>query len=229
MSDMTKVSNCVESVGEAYVPLALLSDSMSKRLFDIVLSLVGLIVWSPVWALISLLIWLEDGFPVLISQERTGRGGLLFNLYKFRSMYLDASERRSRLETENEQGGHLFKMRSDPRVSRVGWLLRRFSLDELPQLINVLKGEMSLVGPRPLPAHDLPSQPQSTPHRLWLEQRRSVTPGVTGLWQVSGRSDLPFEEMVRLDLLYVEGWSLVLDLQILLRTLPVILRGKGAY
>ena len=123
----------------------------------------------------------------------------------------------------------MFKIRRDPRLTRVGAALRRLSLDELPQLFNVLKGDMSLVGPRPLPRDDLPKELSETPYSLWLERRRSVIPGITGLWQVNGRSDLPFEEMVRFDLFYVENWSLFLDAKILWQTIPVIIRGKGAY
>jgi exopolysaccharide biosynthesis polyprenyl glycosylphosphotransferase len=204
-------------------------DVTVKRIADLLASGLAVIVGAPVLALLALAVKLNSPGPVLFVQRRVGRGGRHFDLYKFRSMYVDAERRRKEFERHNEADGHLFKMRRDPRVTRVGRLLRRWSLDELPQLLNVLRGDMSLVGPRPLPSEDLPAQANATPYALWLDRRRTVAPGVTGLWQVSGRSDLPFEEMVRLDLFYVENWSLGLDLQILWRTLPVIIRGQGAY
>ena len=204
-------------------------DEVVKRGLDLALGGALALLGLPAAALIALAIKMDSRGPVLYRQRRVGRGGKYFTLLKFRSMTVGANELRPELAPGNEAGGHLFKLRRDPRVTRVGAWLRRFSLDELPQLVNVLKGEMSLVGPRPLPTQDVPRELGATPYRLWLERRRSVAPGVTGLWQVSGRSDLAFEQMVRLDLFYVESWSLALDLQILARTLPAILRGAGAY
>ena len=154
---------------------------------------------------------------------RPGIGGVPFACLKFRTMYGDADVRQSDLEQHNEASGALFKIRDDPRVTPVGRLLRRFSIDELPQLFNVLRGEMSLVGPRPLPQRDY--------DRLedWHKKRYLVLPGITGLWQVSGRSDLDFDDLVRLDFLYLERWSVFLDLSILVKTVPAVLSRRGAF
>jgi lipopolysaccharide/colanic/teichoic acid biosynthesis glycosyltransferase len=161
--------------------------------------------------------------PVFFTQDRVGRDGLVFPMLKFRTMERDAAQRIEFLLTQNEGNGVLFKMRKDPRVTRVGRILRRYSLDELPQLLNVLRGEMSLVGPRP----PLPTEVE----RFGLDMRRRlvVKPGMTGLWQISGRSDLSWEESVRLDVQYVENWSLLLDLTILWRTCAAVVRADGAY
>jgi lipopolysaccharide/colanic/teichoic acid biosynthesis glycosyltransferase len=150
-------------------------------------------------------------------------GGVPFPCLKFRTMYHDADRRQAELEERNEATGALFKMREDPRITRVGRMLRRFSLDELPQLINVLRGQMSLVGPRPLPQRDF--------DRLedWHKKRYLVLPGITGLWQVSGRSDLDFDDLVRLDFLYLERWSVFLDLTILVKTVPAVFLRRGAF
>ncbi len=160
---------------------------------------------------------------MLFRQERVGRGGTRFYLLKFRSMRQDADRIVQELLAYNEATGPLFKMRNDPRLTRVGRVLRRWSLDEWPQLWNVLKGEMSLVGPRP----PLPREVEQ--YEPWHYRRLEVSPGITGLWQVSGRSELSFDEMVMLDLYYIENWSLGLDLRILLRTIPAVFRGRGAY
>ena len=161
--------------------------------------------------------------PALFKQERIGRGGVPFTIWKFRTMYVDAEQRLAGLQHLNESNAVLFKMREDPRVTRVGKILRRFSIDELPQLINVLRGNMSLVGPRPPLKSEVATYAPDTRRRL------AVKPGMTGLWQVSGRSDLSWEEAVRLDLRYVERWSLSLDLVILLRTITAVARTQGAY
>jgi lipopolysaccharide/colanic/teichoic acid biosynthesis glycosyltransferase len=172
---------------------------------------------------VALAIKLEDSGPVLFRQERVGKAGALFRMVKFRSMGVDADQRRAELEALNEGAGPLFKLRADPRVTRVGAFIRRYSLDELPQLLNVVRGDMSIVGPRP----PLPAEVE----RYGKDARRRllVKPGITGLWQVSGRSDLTWEESVRLDLRYVENWSLMIDLVIVWKTVNAVLRGDGAY
>jgi len=194
-----------------------------KRAMDFTLAALGLIIAAPLMALIAVLIKLDSPGPVLFSQVRVGRGGRLFTLYKFRSMRLGAEAEQPRLLDRNEATGPLFKIRDDPRLTRVGRWLRRLSLDELPQLYNVLRGEMSLVGPRP----PIPAEVEQ--YEEWHRKRLEVAPGVTGLWQVSGRSDLTFDEMVMLDLFYAENWTLGLDIKILLRTIPTVILGTGAY
>jgi exopolysaccharide biosynthesis polyprenyl glycosylphosphotransferase len=193
---------------------------LAKSGFDLVVATLLSLLTAPFMALIAICIRLDSRGPALFRQTRLGRAGQEFEVWKFRTMHAGAEYRRERLV--NEASGQLFKIRQDPRVTRVGTLLRRFSLDELPQLWNVVAGQMSLVGPRPLPA--------SIGSFADDERRRMlVRPGMTGLWQVSGRSDLDWEETVRLDLYYVENWSLALDLAILLRTVAAVARGRGAY
>jgi exopolysaccharide biosynthesis polyprenyl glycosylphosphotransferase len=194
-----------------------------KRALDIAAAAGGLVVASPLMAALAVAIRLDSDGPVLFRQERVGRDGRLFTLHKFRSMVADAEAVRDRLLPLNEASGPLFKMRADPRLTRTGRLMRRLSLDELPQLWNVLQGDMSLVGPRP----PMPSEVES--YQDWHRRRLEIAPGMTGLWQVSGRSDLTFDEMVMLDLFYAEHWSLAMDLRILLRTVPTVLLGTGAY
>ncbi len=194
-----------------------------KDLFDRVGALALLIAFGPLLLGVALCVRATSRGPVLFRQVRVGRDGRLFRIFKFRSMYVDAEARLAELRHLNEHDGVLFKMRDDPRVTRVGRWLRRFSLDELPQLLNVLLGQMSLVGPRP----PLPSE--VAVYADDVRRRLAVKPGMTGLWQVSGRSDLPWEEAVRLDLRYVENWSLSLDLVILLRTMTAVVRSSGAY
>jgi lipopolysaccharide/colanic/teichoic acid biosynthesis glycosyltransferase len=160
---------------------------------------------------------------VFFRDLRVGLNEREFGMIKFRTMYEDAPERQARLEAENEAEGALFKVRDDPRVTRVGRLLRRFSLDEVPQVLNVLRGEMSLVGPRPLPLRDFELL------EPWHRKRYLVLPGMTGLWQIAGRSDLGFDDLVRLDFYYLENWSIWLDISILVRTIPAVLAGRGAY
>jgi exopolysaccharide biosynthesis polyprenyl glycosylphosphotransferase len=198
-------------------------DFALKRVFDIVGSLLLLVLLSPVLLLTALAIRLTSRGPVLFRSTRPGIGGLPFDCLKFRTMVHGAEHRQPELEDANELAGALFKIREDPRVTPVGRFLRRWSLDELPQLFNVLRGQMSLVGPRPLPERDF--------RRLedWHRKRYLVLPGMTGLWQVSGRSELDFDELVRLDFLYLERWSVWLDLTILLKTIPAVIRAKGAW
>jgi exopolysaccharide biosynthesis polyprenyl glycosylphosphotransferase len=195
-----------------------------KRALDIVASGLGLVLLAPLFLLIAIWIKTTSEGPVFFMQERVGVRGKLFQVYKFRSMYLDAEQRRAELLDANEGCGPLFKIRNDPRITPAGRWLRRFSLDELPQLINVFRGEMSLVGPRPA----LPSEVAE--YSPWQRQRLLVLPGISGLWQVSGRSDIrDFEDAVSCDLYYIQHWSFKLDLEILWRTLAVVLLGKGAY
>ncbi|MGQ9714692.1 MAG: undecaprenyl-phosphate glucose phosphotransferase [Anaerolineae bacterium] len=194
-----------------------------KRAVDVVGALVGLVVLSPLMACIALVVRLETPGSPIYRQTRIGREGRPFTLYKFRSMYQGAEEERDRLAPLNEADGPLFKIRDDPRVTRVGRVLRRLSLDELPQLWNVLRGDMSLVGPRP------PLPEEVAQYQDWHKRRLEVAPGITGLWQVSGRSELTFDEMVMLDLYYIENWSLGLDFRIALRTIPRVILGYGAY
>jgi exopolysaccharide biosynthesis polyprenyl glycosylphosphotransferase len=197
---------------------------ITKFLLDYGLTLCGLIALLPLLAGIALAVRFSSPGPVLFRQERVGRHGETFRMTKFRSMFIDAEQRRAQLEHLNEHGGGpLFKMREDPRVTPVGRVLRRFSLDELPQLFDVLALRMSLVGPRP----PLPGEVRH--YEDDVRRRLRVKPGITGLWQVSGRSDLSWEESVRLDLSYVENWSLWLDLKIIAQTVAAVLRRNGAY
>jgi len=194
-----------------------------KRLLDVVVAAGGLLVLSPLLLLIALAIKLDSPGPVLYRQVRLGRHRAPFQVLKFRSMRVGADRELDRLLDRNEVDGPIFKMRNDPRITRVGRWLRRASLDELPQLWNVLRGEMSLVGPRP----PIPSEVER--YEEWHKKRLEVQPGMTGLWQVSGRSRLSFDEMVTLDIYYIENWSLALDLRILFRTIPAVVTGGGAY
>ena len=194
-----------------------------KRILDLAIVAAGSLFALPVGALIALAIRLDSPGPIIYSQTRIGKNGNPFAIYKFRSMVEDAAERREEIAALNEATGPLFKVRDDPRCTPVGRFLRRFSLDELPQLLNVLRGEMSFIGPRP----NLPEEVAQ--YKEWHKKRLSVSPGMTGLWQVSGRSDLTFDEMVLLDIYYAENWSLGMDLGILLMTGPRVLFAKGAY
>lgn len=196
---------------------------MLKRVADLVVASLGIVLLSPLFLLIGVLIKLNSAGPVIFKQIRVGKGERLFAVYKFRSMRQGADEEKDLYLDQNEASGPLFKMKNDPRITAVGRLLRRTSLDELPQLFNVLMGHMSLVGPRPAP----PSEVQR--YQAWHKRRLEVAPGMTGLWQVSGRSELTFDEMVLLDLYYIENWSPLLDLMILIRTAPQLVLGHGAY
>jgi len=199
-----------------------------KRVMDLVLTSVGGLCLAPLMLAAAAAIKVQDGGPVLFVQPRAGRGGRQFPFFKFRSMVIDAEAGRDALDALNEASGPLFKMQADPRVTPLGRFLRRWSIDELPQLWNVIRGDMNLVGPRPLPMRDLEGAEADREIAYWLELRGKVKPGITGAWQISGRSDLGFQEMVQLDIDYVQSWSLWLDLVILLRTLPAVLRGRGA-
>lgn len=194
-----------------------------KRVMDVILATLASLVALPVGTLIALAIRLDSPGPVLYTQTRIGRNGQPFKIYKFRSMIVNAEDHLNQMAALNEASGPLFKMRDDPRCTTVGRILRRFSLDELPNLINIFRGEMSLVGPRP----NLPEE--AAQYKAWHRKRLSVSPGMTGLWQVSGRSALTFDEMVLLDIYYAENWSLTLDMSILLRTIPKVLAADGAY
>ncbi|MGH2443384.1 MAG: sugar transferase [Chloroflexota bacterium] len=194
-----------------------------KRLSDIALALVGLILTAPLVGLLMLLIRLESAGPALLRQDRVGAGGRRFTCFKLRTMGHDAEDARATLSALNETSGPLFKIKEDPRRTRLGRRIRSWSLDELPQLINVLRGEMSVVGPRP----PLPGEVEM--YETWHMRRLEVKPGLTGIWQVSGRSDLPFDEMILMDIFYVDNWSLALDVRILLRTVIPVLGRHGAY
>ena len=199
------------------------ADWVVKRTFDLLGAALLAVLLAPVMGLAALAIKLSSRGPVLYRSIRPGIGGRPFACFKFRTMVVGAEHLQDHLEPHNEVSGAIFKMKDDPRVTSVGRFLRRWSLDELPQILNVLRGEMSLVGPRPLPARDY--------QRLedWHRKRYLVLPGMTGLWQVSGRSELDFDELVRLDFLYLERWSVFLDLTILLKTIPAVIRAKGAW
>jgi exopolysaccharide biosynthesis polyprenyl glycosylphosphotransferase len=200
-------------------PVALLL----KRVSDLAGAVVALVVLSPVFALAAILVKATSRGPVLFTQERVGLNGRTFTLYKFRSMYRDAEERRAALASLNERSGPVFKIKDDPRITPVGKWMRRFSIDELPQFWNVLAGDMSLVGPRP------PIPEEVAQYEPWQLRRLDVRPGLTCLWQISGRSRIGFHEWMRLDLEYIRHRSLKLDLKILLRTIPAVLSREGAY
>ena len=194
-----------------------------KRAFDLVVGSAVVLVGLPAWALIAIAIRIDSPGPVFYRQPRIGRAGNPFGMFKFRSMYVDAETRLAELHASNEASGPLFKMRDDPRVTRMGKWMRKFSVDEFPQLLNVVAGQMSLVGPRP----PLPGETAVYTDHHW--RRMEVLPGMTGLWQVSGRSKLTFDDMVRLDLFYIENWSVGFDMGLLLRTVPAVVMARGAY
>lgn len=196
---------------------------VAKRLFDVIVASLLIALSSPLMALVALVIKANDGGPILFRQERVGIGGRFFKMLKFRSMVVDAEALKAELEHQSQGNGILFKLKNDPRVTPAGRVLRKFSLDELPQLFNVVAGSMSLVGPRP----PLPSEVENYEHEV--RRRLLVKPGLTGLWQVSGRSNLSWQDSVRLDLYYVENWSLAGDVVIILRTVRAVFRGTGAY
>ena len=198
-------------------------DYAIKRTFDLTVSIAGMILLSPVLLAIGIAIKLSSRGPVIYRSVRPGIAGKPFYCFKFRTMRDHAEKIQDELESLNELDGALFKIRDDPRMTPVGRFLRRFSLDELPQLVNVVRGEMSLVGPRPLPMRDFDRLEE------WHKKRYLVLPGITGLWQVSGRAELDFDDLVRLDFLYLERWSIMLDLSILLKTIPAVLSRRGAF
>jgi lipopolysaccharide/colanic/teichoic acid biosynthesis glycosyltransferase len=195
---------------------------MVKRVMDVLVASLSLLIVWPLWSLIALVIWIDSPGPVLYRAERIGRKGRTFICLKFRTMVRDADQHREELAHLNERKSVLFKMTNDPRVSRVGAFLRKYSLDELPQLINVLRGEMSLVGPRPSIASEVRQ------YELAHLRRLDVLPGMTGLWQVEARQDPSFDRYISLDTTYVDNWHLLLDLRILARTVGVVLRGTGS-
>lgn len=195
-----------------------------KRVVDVVASGAGMLVLSPVFLGLMAAIMLEDGWPVFYSQNRVGQNGRVFRFYKFRSMVRNADKIKEQLKEQNESGdGVIFKMKRDPRVTRIGRFIRRYSLDELPQLFNVFIGDMSLVGPRP------PIPAEVAEYTLEDRKRLHVKPGITCIWQVSGRSDIPFKEQVQLDVQYIRSQGIWNDFVLLLKTIPAVLLGKGAY
>ncbi|MBX2847055.1 MAG: sugar transferase [Acidiferrobacterales bacterium] len=196
----------------------------TKRAMDMLLSSLGLVILSPLLLSVAILIKLESKGSAFFKQQRVGRYGEPFTMYKFRSMHVDAETRRKELEENNESAaGVIFKMKRDPRITKVGAIIRKTSIDELPQLINVLRGEMSLVGPRP----PLPSEVAQ--YSRADRARLNATPGITCLWQVAGRSDIPFDKQVKLDVRYIEKQSIWLDLVVLLKTIPAVIKARGAY
>lgn len=195
-----------------------------KRLFDVVASSIGVVVISPVLLIIAICIKVDDPHgPVFYTQTRVGKDGHEFKIIKFRSMVSNADELLTKLQDQNEVDGAMFKMKDDPRITRVGRVIRKYSLDELPQLINVVTGSMSIVGPRP------PLVSEVEQYTEYDKQRLLVTPGATGMWQVGGRNDVDFDEMVRLDLTYIQNRSVWLDLKIMLETVKVMIKPNGAY
>ena len=201
----------------------------AKRAFDLVGLFCGGLLILPPLLLVALLVKLDSPGPVFYVSPRVGKGGRNFPFFKFRSMVQGAAAMKADLMGQNESDGRLFKMREDPRITRFGRFIRKYSIDEFPQLLNVLRGDMNLVGPRPLPAEDLLDLERDPEALYWFDLRSKVKPGMTGLWQVSGRSGLSFADMVALDIHYVQNWSFWTDLVILLRTIPAVLRGSGAH
>ena len=194
-----------------------------KRLIDTVLSLIALIILSPLLLITALAVKLSSPGPVLFKQQRLGLHGKVFTIYKFRSMYIDAEERKKELQSRNEVKGLMFKMENDPRITRVGKFIRKTSIDELPQFYNVVKGDMSLVGTRP------PTEDEFEKYNQYYRRRISMTPGLTGMWQVSGRSEIEnFDDVVKYDLQYIDNWSLWLDIKILFKTVVVVIAGRGS-
>lgn len=194
-----------------------------KRLFDIVASLTALIILSPIFLITAVAILMEDGGPVFFVQLRAGRDMKPFKMYKFRSMFKNAEELFKQMQEQNEQTGHAFKIKNDPRITKVGRFIRKYSIDELPQLINILKGDMSIVGPRPI----LPFQMEEC--NEYQRQRLIVRPGLTCYWQIGGRSDIEWDEWVELDLQYIKDMSVVTDAVMIAKTIPAVFKGEGAY
>jgi exopolysaccharide biosynthesis polyprenyl glycosylphosphotransferase len=195
-----------------------------KRILDILGALGGLTITAVLFPFIALSIKLDSPGPVFFGQERVGENGKIFRCWKFRSMYIDAEERKRQLLTQNEMNGAIFKIKNDPRITKIGSFLRKTSLDELPQFWNVLTGDMSLVGTRP------PTPAEVAQYENWHRRRISIKPGITGMWQISGRNRIEdFDEIVRLDLCYIDGWTIWLDIRILLKTVKTVLVGGGSY
>jgi exopolysaccharide biosynthesis polyprenyl glycosylphosphotransferase len=199
-------------------------ERITKRVLDVAVSLTALVILSPLLAVTWALICLTSPGPALFAQDRVGLGKRIFKFYKFRTMVQNAAAMQEELEAQNEMDGAIFKIKNDPRITPLGRWLRRTSIDELPQLVNVLRGDMSLVGPRPLPLRDV-----ERIEKDWPRRRFGVKPGITCLWQISGRNNTPFERMMELDIEYVDTWSVAMDIRILLRTIPVVLSMRGAY
>lgn len=197
--------------------------SASKRLFDLVVGIIVLVLLIPIFPIIAVMIKLDTPGPIFFKQKRVGKNGRIFDFYKFRSMEKEAERKKEEIRDLNEQEGPLFKIKSDPRITNVGKFLRRSSFDELPQIFNVLKGDMSIVGPRP----QIPSEVAQ--YRPWHRRRLDVTPGITCYWQISGRSHIGFEEWMRLDMEYLNSRSFWTDLVIFLKTIPAVIARKGAY
>lgn len=194
-----------------------------KRFLDIVLSGIALICLSPVFLFTAIAIRLEDGGPAIFTQQRAGKDMQVFKMYKFRSMYVNADDKMAELLKDNEQAGHAFKIKNDPRITKVGRFIRRVSIDELPQLINIIKGDMSIVGPRPILTFQMEECNE------YEKQRVIVKPGLTCYWQVGGRANIKWNEWVELDLNYIEDMSLWTDLKIILKTIPAVVDSEGAY
>ena len=194
-----------------------------KRFMDVLLSAAALLVLSPVFLITAVVIKCEDRGPVFFVQQRAGKDMKPFSIYKFRSMYVNADEKMAEMMKHNEQTGHAFKIKDDPRITRAGKVIRRFSIDELPQLINIIKGDMSIVGPRPILTFQME---ECSPYE---RQRLVVRPGLTCYWQIGGRADVTWEEWVELDLDYIEDMGLWTDFKMIARTVPVVFRGDGAY
>ena len=197
--------------------------SATKRVFDVSCSLVGLVALLPVFLITGIAIYLEDRGSVFFVQERNGINGEVFRMYKFRSMRMDAEAIRKSMQEDNELDGPAFKLKHDPRITKVGRFIRKTSIDELPQLINIIKGEMSIVGPRPLPVYETAGL------NLYQRRRLTVKPGLTCYWQCSGRNDIPFDKWMELDMKYIKDASVLTDLKIILKTVKAVLCGDGAY
>ncbi|MGL4742037.1 MAG: sugar transferase [Sarcina sp.] len=195
---------------------------VNKRIIDIIGAIAGLIVLFPIYIIVGIIIKIDSKGPIIFSQERVGKNGNIFKMYKFRSMVVNAEELKERLAKQNERKGPMFKIKEDPRVTKIGKFIRKTSIDELPQLINILKGDMSIVGPRP----SLPKEVAQ--FESWMKERLDVKPGLTCFWQVQGRDDIPFREWMELDIKYVRERTLLLDIKLILKTFTVLLGDKNA-
>lgn len=225
--ELSYVKTSIEQIGDSpYITFQTSNQNpyllFAKELLDRTAAFIGLVVLSPLFLLISILIKLDSVGPVFFVQQRVGINGRLFNLFKFRSMIVDAEKLKDTLSDQNEMSGPVFKITDDPRVTTIGRILRKTSIDELPQLINVIRGDMSLVGPRP----PLPSEVLQ--YSNWQKRRLSVKPGITCIWQVSGRSNIDFDTWMKMDLEYIDKWSLSIDMGLLLKTIPAVIKQKGA-
>ena len=225
----TKVSRLYTGSIEGYSIMTMASGPqvgwqlVMKRVLDLILSAAAIILTLPIMLLAAVMMKLDSPGPILFAQKRIGYNKRIFRCYKFRTMVMDAEKLQAGLESRNEMDGPVFKIKDDPRITKVGKWLRKFSIDELPQFFNVIRGEMSLVGPRPLPMRDFENFEED-----WLHRRCSVLPGLTCTWQINGRSNIGFEKWIKLDMQYIDNWNLYEDLKILIKTIPVIIRGQGA-